>query len=518
MVGALALGCGRLKPAAVMGTMPPAAPVRILDGSALLMGNGTDACTHQTPPSGDGHRWCAFTIGPSAGGLAALWVIDVSRAAAGNVPRCDGSDPGCLLLTDKVVTRTSTHFEGDTLIYSTDSVDPSADFVGRFSAWRPGWPAGRLVTSDRGFTCIGQTHSAAMACFDEPMGTPPWRDSAQVRVGMLDDPAGGPLPASGRFPLRSDSDPPTQAGFSMDGSLFLLANPETIGARPSLRMAPTTGAGQLPLVLDEVDNWKVSNDGRKIYFLRNVDFGQRGDLYVADFPSLANPTLIDSKIEYGYAILGERPTDLALELIKDGEGSSSIELLADRSTTTPKTIFTYDDMLEGAIVSPDLRYTTWLNDPFHGVVYRNRDLAPCSMNEGKTSVYNPAYLDGAALMFWNERHGSELEAVSRDGYFAAPERCLEKQRFAEFVDMYTPVGDRGLVFTDELDMSSHETLKYVAVNRDRTALDPLGPVRVHENVRPPVVLVGPSPPMLVYAADGASGDTTGYYVFGPVPF
>ena len=46
------------------------APVRFADARALLVGNGPDACTHQTPPSGDGHRWCAFTQGAAMNGVA----------------------------------------------------------------------------------------------------------------------------------------------------------------------------------------------------------------------------------------------------------------------------------------------------------------------------------------------------------------------------------------------------------------------------------------------------------------
>jgi hypothetical protein len=560
-----ALACGRLKPGAVTGMLPMSTPdagapevaapdvlpevtpeaspevtpdpiprsgrplpldvrtpVHILDGSAVIMGNGLDACTHQIPPSGDGHRWCAFTIGAPMNGLASLWVLDVSRAAAGDAPRCDGTDPGCLLLTDKVVTRSATFFEGDTLFYGTDTVDPNADFLGRIHAWRPGWSSGRQLTSDRGFTCIGHKHSSAVACFDDPAGDPAMRDSAEVRVGMLDDAATEPLPAFGRAPLRNQGDPPWQAGFSQDGSLFLLANADTPGTPPTLLMSPTrpTGTPALSRALDDVDNWTISNDGQKIYFLRNLrDLSQLGDLFVADFPSFANPTLIESEIKYYYMLIGERTTDLAIELIKNRPTGGAIELLSDRSTTTPKTIFTFDDFLNGAVVSPDLKYTTWLNDPFKGVVFRNSDLQPCSINSGKTSIYKPAYLDDASLMFWTEIPPGHDNDSIRDAYFAPPERCLEKQLFAQHVDAFTPIGDRGLVYTDELDpATSLTTLKYIATTADRAALDPAGAVRVHENVRAPFVLVGPSPPLVVYGAVGTSADTTGYYVFGPVPF
>ena len=96
-------------------------------------------------------------------------------------------------------------------------------------------------------------------------------------------------------------------------------------------------------------------------------------MYVADFPSGANPTLIETGIN-GYLLIGDRPGDQAVELRKDHPPGGTIELLSDRNMPGPKTIFTYDDFLNGAVVSPDLRYTTWLNDPFLGVVFRNGDL------------------------------------------------------------------------------------------------------------------------------------------------
>jgi hypothetical protein len=494
-------------------------PVRLADASALLVGNGRDACTHQTPPSGDGDRWCAFTLGPGVGGLADLWVIDVSRSATGNAPPCDGSDAGCLHLTNKVVTRGAMFFDGDTLFYGTDSTAASgADFLGRIYAWRPGWSAGRQVSSDAGFTCIGNTHSAAAACLDDPGGDPANRDSANVRAGYLATQAGGALPTFGRYPLRNDNNTAWQAALSPDGTVFALSDADSIGAKQTLRLAPTNQIGQaVPThALDDVFGWQISNDGQKIYFLRGAN--QSPDLYVADFPSGANPTLIETGIK-AFIFIGDRPTDQAVEIAKIRQPGGAVELLTDRATTKAKTIFTYSDFLNGAAVSPDLQYTTWLNDDFHGVVFRNSDLTTCTINEGTNrSVYDPSYLDGAALMFWKERLIDAPNVDLRDGYFAPPEQCGQKTRFARNVDRIVPVGDRGLVFTDEVDETARATLKYVAVAADGSTLDPAGPVRVHDNVASPVVLVGQSPPLLVYPAAGSTPQTSGLFVFGPVPF
>jgi hypothetical protein len=492
-------------------------PARFADASALLVGNGRDACTHQTPASGDGDRWCAFTLG-RAGGLADLWVIDVTRAATGNVPPCDGSDAGCLHLTNKVVTSAAIFFDGDTLFYGTHSTAaPATDFLGRIFAWRPGWSAGRQVSSDAGFTCIGNVRSAAAACLDDPGGDPRRRDSANVRAGYLATQAGDALPTFGRYPLRNDNDTAWQAALSPDGSVFALSDADTIGATQTLRLALTSQVGQATptQVLDDVFGWQISNDGQKIYFLRGAN--QQPDLFVADFPSGANATLVETGIK-AFTFIGNRPSDQAVEIAKIRQPGGTIELLTDR-TLPARTIFNYDDFLNGAVVSPDLRYTTWLNDNFRAVVFRNSDLSTCTINESSPrETYDPSYLDGASLMFWKEPLTDHPTNDLRDGYFAPPERCGQKTRFARNVDRIAPIGDLGLVFTDEVDQTTRATLKYIAVAPDTSTLDPAGAVRVHESVAPPVVLVGQNPPLLVYPATGPTPETSGLFVFGPVPF
>jgi len=45
------------------------------------------------------HRWCVFTRPGPKPEAAELWVIDVTLAAAGQIPRCDGAGADCVRLT-----------------------------------------------------------------------------------------------------------------------------------------------------------------------------------------------------------------------------------------------------------------------------------------------------------------------------------------------------------------------------------------------------------------------------------
>jgi hypothetical protein len=64
----------------------------------------------------------------------------------------------------------------------------------------------------------------------------------------------------------------------------------------------------------------------------------------------------------------------------------------------------------------------------------------------------------------------------------------------------------------------HARGRRVLAGLERRTEDPLGPVHIHNGVSVPVVFVGEGSPLLVYEAAGATGDDTGLYVFGPVPF
>jgi hypothetical protein len=451
--------------------------------------------------------------------IGELWVVDVTRAAAGSVPRCDGTDAGCLRLTGSLPPRSIAFFDGDTLIYRADRVSgPTEEFLGPIFAWRPGWSRGRQISSDRGFTCIGQARSAAAACFDEPGGDPAKRDSAQVSAGNLLDEGGGPLPSLGRWPLRNDNDTAWAAGFSPDGATFVLSSAATIGAKQTLRTVATADAGPSPLAvaMEDVEYWQPSNDGKQVYFVRGLP--QRADLFVADFPSGQGARMIEPGI-LSFALVGERPEDQALTFVKDlGDTRGEFKLLRDRSQTTPKSIFTFADILDGANVSPDLRYTVWMDFAFRGVVIRNDDLSTCPLDVGdEPPTFDAAFLDHAGLLFWKETRPGE--SFRRDAFYAPPGNCRAKEHLADDIEFFVPIGDRGVVFADDQTQSSEgSTLKYVAATGDGAHLDELGPVRIQEGVGAPVVFVGTDPLLLVFPGVGTSPETSGIFVFGPVPF
>src|SRR5262245_61060022 len=95
-------------------------------------------CTNEEGATGD--RWCGF-IAPSVSmpTNGDLFVVNVTKAAAGTAMTCGLTDQNCLLLTS-MFAEDDFHivgFQGDTLVYYDQTATPFG--------WRPGMTAGRAL-------------------------------------------------------------------------------------------------------------------------------------------------------------------------------------------------------------------------------------------------------------------------------------------------------------------------------------------------------------------------------------
>jgi hypothetical protein len=503
-------------------------PRRLLGGAAKLLGDGQSSCTNQEPPSGDGDRWCVFESPAADGKATELWVIDVSAASRGEVPACDGSSPRCLRLTRNlwvagaVVGATypySDQFDGDTLIYYADAVSgPDESFKGPIYAWRPGWTQGRAISSPTGFLCFGHPYAAVATCLDDLAGDPMKPETVRLRAGRLDDQAGGPLPVVGTVhPLLSGGEFVLQIGFDRSGDQFAFSSGDPDPARSSLQVIGTqeVGAAAPRVAITDVTSWEIARDGKKVYVLR----GPRDDaaFLVADFPAGTSEVAIDSHVG-DFLLLGETAVDRGVIYLATLAGDhGAFRLLRDRTMpASVLTVFTYRGILEDVHVSPDLRFTAWLDEGFTGRVVPHDGSATCVLNSTRGSdVFEPLFLDDAGLMFWNE---AQLDTDRRDGFLGAPERCQQRTKFGEGIDFYVPIGNRGLVFGDEKeDLDDGATLKYARITGGRN-WPAEGAVRVAEHVKTPVVLVGREPLLIVYEKAKDAAEAPGIFVFGPVPF
>ena len=182
------------------------------------------------------------------------------------------------------------------------------------------------------------------------------------------------------------------------------------------------------------------------------------------------------------------------------------------------TVFRYTGMLEGVQLSPDGRFTTWSDQGFNQHLVRHADLASCELNlVPRDDAFQPAFLDRAGLVFWKENPDPGSDRL--DGFLANPDGCQGKRRFGVGVDFFLPVGDRALVFGDELEpIASTVTLKYAAIAGGRE-WPAAGPVRIHGHVdNSSVVLVGDRPMLVLFRVAAGGPAPEGTYLFGPAPF
>jgi len=118
-------------------------------------------CTNEEGATSD--RWCAFfTPSVSMPLNAALFVIDVTKAAAGVAITCSATDPNCLKLTDSFG-EDENHpalFRGDTLVYYDST-------TGTPLGWRPGMTAGKVLVTldaDADAVCTPSSKGSAISC------------------------------------------------------------------------------------------------------------------------------------------------------------------------------------------------------------------------------------------------------------------------------------------------------------------------------------------------------------------
>jgi hypothetical protein len=525
------------RPAATGAPLPPGVPParRILEPGASLTGGGEGSCTHQWYASGQPERWCVF-MRPESNGKSALWVMNVTRAAAAP-PVCDGSDPACLRLTGDVWTGGglngpfqpyANRFFGDTLIFYADARSgPQEVHRGPVFAWRPGWAQARRISTDDALECWGHPSALLAHCVEALQGDPVQPDSFELRAGAIGDRDDVVLPSLGRIqPRDAEGSLAWQAGFSPAGDQFAVSHVDASRVSESLHVIATDRLGQPGAALAEVvtkaQHWQIGNDGKRVFFVRQAAGGGHG-LFVADFPGGTNPTPLDADVS-DYFVLGpqakqqDRGVGFVSTLGPD-KGAFRLTGSADgpSGAAAPTTIFTFERGLDGLRVSPDLRFTAWRDPDFRVQIVQHDPLSACRLNASANQpAFGISFLEHAGLVFWTEGDGGDRDR--RNGYFANPAGCLDKRRFAQSVYFLVPVGDRGLIFADEVDDDSQRTtLKYAAVAEGKR-FDPQNAVRVHEEIDGTSVLLVGDPLLLLFTVSTGPAAQQGTYLFGPVPF
>jgi hypothetical protein len=514
--------------------MAGAGSTMIVPGNIFLIG-----CSKQTPASGD--RWCAMAMQSVFAGQADLWVIDVSKAAAGTAVSCSGSDPNCLRLSTNLFLDQSnacsqngqcsgtTAFDGDTLIYYADTgpsfVAPSttsdgSGFIGPIYAWRPGWVGGRALVSSSGLQCFGHpTTDVAMCLSNFDSTTSTTQSTVDLSAGKLPATDGAaPLPKVDTVIYRISTDPTGITKFQTDLSPagdYVLYSSHLTAADPETLRAKKLGDASAPITIaSDVTQWAVSADSAHYFWLKTFNYSTTGAdsgiLQMAPFPGGAAPTMLDPNVGFF------RSAGQAVVLL-DGLAQGVGTLKAIPSSATPAGIKTLDTGVLGwTDVSQDGSTVLYVKnfDSTNQVVdlyVRNTAAASaCTLTKSVLAAPSGGLLasgSGVAWALYNAQTGIP------DGYFTSVATCASAKFGSSVVFDWQRMGDQGYTWEDDSATGQTGTLRYAKVAG--TAL-PTGTM-IQTQADAFYVSLFPALPAVVYVVAAGSAQD-GLYINSTLPF
>jgi hypothetical protein len=509
---------------------------QLVAGPAHLLGTPTSACSQSTAGAAMADHWCAFTLPDAVLGNTDLWVVDVEKAAGAGPVKCDGSDASCLRLSTNLWTSQpdtgpahpySHHFYGQTLIFYTGAPSTTA-FNGPIMAWRPGWPAARQISSDMAISCDGFPNADVALCFDNGALTvaPAHFDLRGGRLGA------GALPVADTiYPVTTTGAMQWSVAFSPAGDYLAYSTGGTAATdKETLYAYKVDDVGSVDKRLtvgSGLSQWDIGLDGKHWYFMRNYNYppdnsaiDPTGTLTVADFPGGGNETTLAPNVG-SYVFLGADGVDRGVAFLDQiTAGKGTYKVMADISK--PATVVTVAPGVSDAVPSDDGRFTYVKTEVDaksglgNAILAKNDGSGTCTLAPGTTAdFYGAPFLAHAALVFWADNINVNTGAV--EGWRASTNGCADKQKFADLLDFWFPVGDMGLIYSDSA-TGNTSTLRFVKLGAGGQ-WPAAGPTTISTGVSTVYGLVEPDRQYVVYEiASGANAGSNGLWLYGPIGF
>lgn len=499
----------------------------LASGAAFLVGSGSDSCTSQDPPSGD--RWCAFTMPSNFAGGDDLWVINVTKAAAGTPIKCDVSDLNCLLLSSTLYTGDLTlhSFFGDTLIFYADAGQTTAAGY----AWRPGMnSARRLTTNALPGGCAGHSRTDAVRCLQNPDSTTvTTQRTFDLSAGYVTS-GSGPLPKVTTFIASLTSDPAStsavtqparyRANLSADGTwIAWSARPDP--ASPETLVAQKIGdASTRVTIAQDISRWAFSRDGNSLYWLKSFNYDPAaplGTLQSTPFPvppPATPPTVSTVRPNTSFfAPVGETGL-LILGALNSSTGVGQLSLITNSTQSTPAKVL--DEAVSQPLsVSLDGRDVVYSRSGLDLLANGADFASECTMTTTAAALPFGTFSDPPTTVFWVKPDTMTGKYL---GYYTTTANC-QSQMFTTGFWTWAPVKDQGLVygddvFIDDLGNVGDVTLRYASLTGG--ALPATGS-EIQQRANPTFGLLLPYLSAVVYTIN-TGGSTDGIYLRGDLPF
>ena len=519
---------------------PVAADSRLLvPGRARLVGTHFTACTNAVPASGNGDRWCAFTLPNRQLGLTDLWVINVTQALAGTAITCSGSDPNCKLLIPPganaaqgtqlwtgqpmsgPIHPTTHRFDGDTLIFNALATDTLDQYSGPIFAWRPGWDAPRKISlTNTAYSCSAHFTAETFVCIENLTTTMPLQ--FDLTGGQL---ATGPRNIKHIVPFRAGSQSSQwRTALTRDGqSLAFSTGGLTIAERETLYVARFDSLPAVTTVRAGVSRWSLSADGTKVYFLANYNYdtmgSPQGTMTMMDFPSGANEKTLAAMVG-AIQVLSEAMVDKGVAFFDNVvAGKATYKIMKD--PLAPTQVITVVTNIGGVLaLSRDLRLAYYYKDfdmdngsTTDGyVVKTDGSQTSCTLTITlESDQFGAPFTQNGSMILWADNI-DQIDGVG-EGWMANPDGCTGRRKFADKIDFWFLRNNDGMVFSDQgmLDYATLEAMPFPGGNS-------LGTATTLQTQVARIYAIVPEFKGILFTVVNSPANTDGIYLHTKLPF
>jgi hypothetical protein len=504
----------------------------IVKGSIDLIGTGTDSCTNQIPVPGD--RWCGFAQPAADLANSELWVVNVTKVAAGVAVQCDATvgDPNCVRLSTGLFVDPTNGFrihgfDGDTLTYSEVPSRGGGSFIGNIFAWRPGWSAPHNLTGTGGMVCNGSAVGTAAVCLENPVADPTgtFYRTAELHAGTLSD-KDGSLPLVDTIILRTAGDGTTGvqkwgARLTPDGRSISWSTRATDLGTEDLKWQNVGDDASRVAVASDVDQWIVTSDSQKWLWLKAYNYGltaaPSGTLQSAPYPGGVAPvTLATNAGDFNEAAAG---VFYRSQVAADGTGN--LNLAPDRNAMGGASLidtgvsFVFEVSKDGrnATYTKNIQ-TDGQNFFFDIYVAGAAATMPCAFTTQTSGFLPPTFLAGGTMAAWG-RFNNLTQVV--EGVTTTVTGCLTKT-FANDILEWTPIGDEGLIYLDDFAATvgvNEASLRYAKVT---AGTQPGTGTVVQSRAGLEYAPLLPAMPAVVYTISTNNAAIDGLYINAKLPF